>query len=122
MVFAGCEDFGIALAEAQAWGTPLIAYGRGGACDIVRPLGLSERPTGILFEQQTVEAVREAVEHFVANRQAIALSACRDNALRFSAERFRREVDAAFERTLALHGKTSKRRLGAVGKRFADAL
>ena len=37
-VFAGCEDFGIALAEAQACGTPLIAFGRGGACDIVRSL------------------------------------------------------------------------------------
>ena len=35
-VFAGCEDFGIVLAEAQACGTPLIAFGRGGARDIVR--------------------------------------------------------------------------------------
>ena len=61
-VFAGCEDFGIALAEAQACGTPLIAFGRGGACDIVRSLKVTDRPTGILFAQQTVEAIMDAVE------------------------------------------------------------
>ncbi len=35
-IFAGCEDFGIVMAEAQACGTPVIAFGRGGACDVVR--------------------------------------------------------------------------------------
>jgi glycosyltransferase involved in cell wall biosynthesis len=103
LVFAGCEDFGIALAEAQACGTPLIAFGRGGAVDIVRPLGRAERPTGILFAQQSVQAVQDAVEHFEANWKAILPSACRQNATRFSAERFAREIAAAFEATVALH-------------------
>ncbi len=71
LVFAGCEDFGIALAEAQAYGTPLIAFGRGGATDIVRPLGVVDKPTGILFQRQTVEAVVEAVERFEASRGAL---------------------------------------------------
>jgi glycosyltransferase involved in cell wall biosynthesis len=121
MVFAGCEDFGIALAEAQAWGTPLIAYGRGGSCDIVRPLGHLERPTGVLFEHQTVDAVREGVEHFAAHRRAIAPDACRENALRFSAERFRREIADAFERTLAMHRRLLGPRRSSVAMRHSGA-
>jgi glycosyltransferase involved in cell wall biosynthesis len=59
LVFAGCEDFRIALAEAQACGTPLIAFNRGGACDIVRPLGATNEPAGMLFERQTVAPIRK---------------------------------------------------------------
>ena len=103
LVFAGCEDFGIALAEAQAYGTPLIAFGRGGATDIVRPLGVVDKPTGILFQRQTAEAVIEAVERFEANASALLPSACRENAMRFAPERFTREVAAAFEATIEQH-------------------
>lgn len=105
MVFAGCEDFGIALAEAQAWGTPLVAFARGGAMDIVRPLGKMQRPTGVLFSRQTADAVREAVQQFSDSRRHLSPAACYDNALRFSQARFRREIEHAFERTLALHNK-----------------
>ncbi len=103
LVFAGCEDFGIALAEAQACGTPLIAFNRGGACDIIRRLGASVAPTGVLFERQTAAAMREAVEHFEAHGRAIAPAACRQNATRFSVERFNGEIAQAFARILELH-------------------
>jgi glycosyltransferase involved in cell wall biosynthesis len=103
LVFAGCEDFGIALAEAQAYGTPLIAFGRGGANDIVRPLGFAENPTGILFQKQSTEAVIDAVERFEASRGALLPAACRENAMRFSPERFAREVAAAFAAAVAMH-------------------
>jgi glycosyltransferase involved in cell wall biosynthesis len=103
LVFAGCEDFGIALAEAQAYGTPLIAFGRGGATDIVRPLGMAEKPTGILFHEQSVQAVIDAVERFEDNREALTPSACRENAMRFAPERFAREVAAAFAEALEMH-------------------
>jgi glycosyltransferase involved in cell wall biosynthesis len=92
MVFAGCEDFGIALVEAQACGTPLITYGRGGARDIVRPLGAAARPTGVLFDDQSVEAVVAAIERFEAEQPAITPRACRDNAERFSGEQFDRGI------------------------------
>jgi glycosyltransferase involved in cell wall biosynthesis len=105
LVFAGCEDFGIALAEAQACGTPLIAFGRGGACDIVRPLGRAERPTGILFRRQTADSVRQAVEDFDKHRDLIRPDACRDNGGRFSTERFRIEIADAFQSTLKLHAE-----------------
>lgn len=103
LVFAGCEDFGIALAEAQACGTPLIAFARGGAVDIVRRLGASSRPTGILFARQEVEDIRSAVAQFEANREAITPGACRRNAMRFSVERFRREITKAFDAAKAVH-------------------
>jgi glycosyltransferase involved in cell wall biosynthesis len=101
MVFAGCEDFGIALAEAQASGTPLIAFAQGGARDIVRPLG-TENPTGVLFPRQSAESIRDAVELFERNCAAISPSACRQNALRFSSERFDREILAAAAQAFAV--------------------
>jgi glycosyltransferase involved in cell wall biosynthesis len=98
MVYAGCEDFGIALVEAQACGTPLIAYGRGGALDVVRPLDRSPRPTGVLFDRQTVDDLVAAVDRFEARRSEITPYACRQNAERFSEERF----DAAILRAFAV--------------------
>jgi glycosyltransferase involved in cell wall biosynthesis len=103
LVFAGCEDFGIALAEAQACGTPLIAFGRGGARDIVRPLGSAADPTGVLFGQQSVDAVTDAIARFEADARAILPAACRHNAARFSTPRFRREIAEAFAETVAMH-------------------
>lgn len=102
MVFAGCEDFGIALAEAQACGTPLIAFDRGGARDIVRPLGASGAPTGLLFRRQALEDVTEAVAHFEAHADKISPAACRQNALRFALARFNREIAAAVDRVMEI--------------------
>ena len=103
MVFAGCEDFGIALAEAQACGTPLVAYGRGGACDIVRALGEGKHPTGILFAKQTVAEIVRAVEVFEKNSAIISPSDCSANAARFSSERFEAEIADAFETAQLSH-------------------
>lgn len=103
-VFAGCEDFGIALAEAQAFGTPLIAFGRGGARDIVRELDGPDAPTGVLFEAQTTESLKQAIDTFEARRGEITPEACSANAARFSAERFRTEMRTAFEDTCRIAG------------------
>ncbi|MER9057778.1 glycosyltransferase [Mesorhizobium sp. M0910] len=103
MVFAGCEDFGIALAEAQACGTPLIAFGRGGAADIVQRLGSSLEPTGVLFKAQTVDHLKEAVEWFEENSYAITPRACARNAGRFSEENFDRAILESLGAVQALH-------------------
>ncbi len=108
MVFAGCEDFGIALAEAQACGTPVIAFGRGGVRDIVRPLG-SARATGVLFAEQSVEAVQQAVDRFELSGDDIDPAACCSNAQRFSADRFDAELTAAITRALAVCDGSSPR-------------
>lgn len=89
-VFAAEEDFGIAPVEAQACGTPVIAYGKGGALETIR--GPTEaQPTGVFFEEQTVPALTAAVERFERERALIDPAACRENALRFGPERFRFE-------------------------------
>ena len=103
LVFAGCEDFGIALAEAQGCGTPIIAFGRGGTNDIVRPLGQVSAPTGVLFHEQTVAAVKEAIEHFEQNSAAIVPLACRENASRFAPELFRRGIQTAVGKAVERH-------------------
>jgi glycosyltransferase involved in cell wall biosynthesis len=87
-VFAAEEDFGIAMVEAQAAGTPLIAYGKGGAVDIVQP-----GETGLLFREQSVPAIQAAVREFLAG-PGIAPEACRANAERFSEEGFRNALRA----------------------------
>ena len=99
-VFAGCEDFGIVLAEAQACGTPLIAFDRGGARDIVRSSEHSVAPTGLLFGLQTVEAIVDAVEAFERRKNEIAPAACRENAMRFSETRFHRQLADAWGRAV----------------------
>ncbi|TIV61961.1 MAG: glycosyltransferase family 4 protein [Mesorhizobium sp.] len=103
MVFAGCEDFGIALAEAQACGTPLIAFGRGGAIDIARRLGADPEPTGVLFRAQTIEHLKEAVKRFEENSHLITPKACATNAQRFSEENFDRAILESIGAVQSLH-------------------
>lgn len=97
MVFGGCEDFGIALAEAQLLGTPLIAFGRGGAVDIVRSPESSADPTGLLFSRQDEGAVVGAVEAFEADHDRFRPEDCRENALRFSTAHFQAGISRAFD-------------------------
>jgi len=94
------EDFGIAIVEAQACGTPMIAYGRGGALDIVRAPP-AEDPTGVFFEQQTPESIIAAVERFEALEGAITPEACRANAMRFGEAVFRDAMRSLVARELA---------------------
>jgi glycosyltransferase involved in cell wall biosynthesis len=96
-VFAAEEDFGILPVEAQACGTPVIAYGRGGAREAVR---VAERgtPTGIFFDTQSAAAIAAAVRGFEALAEPIDPGACRANALAFSTPRFVAELTAFVER------------------------
>ena len=85
-VFAADEDFGILPVEAQACGTPVIAYGVGGARETV-----VEGETGVFFGSQTPEAVVGAVWEFEAVAGRFTAAVCRANAERFSVSRFRGE-------------------------------
>ncbi|ARB21167.1 MULTISPECIES: glycosyltransferase family 4 protein [Klebsiella] len=90
-VFAAEEDFGITPVEAQACGTPVIAYGKGGALETIISIE-KEDPTGLFFYKQDVESLVEAISKFELSRDSILPENCRANALKFSAERFREEI------------------------------
>jgi glycosyltransferase involved in cell wall biosynthesis len=100
-IFAAEEDFGIAPVEAQACGTPVIAYGKGGALETVVGLENAESPTGLFFGEQTLSDIIAAVERFEQNREAFSTTACRENALRFSPEVFRGRFGALVSRRYA---------------------
>lgn len=89
-VYAAEEDFGIVLVEAQAAGTPVIAYGRGGAREIVVPWGQDHREgaTGFLYNEQTPEALVAAVKDFLNHECNLSPFALQENVKRFSKARF----------------------------------
>jgi glycosyltransferase involved in cell wall biosynthesis len=91
-VFAAAEDFGITLVEAQAAGAPVIAFGKGGATEIVIP-----GKTGLLFSAQTVESLIEAVQQFAVGSLLFEPEILRHNAERFSIDRFRHEFSRLLE-------------------------
>ncbi|MDR3424426.1 MAG: glycosyltransferase family 4 protein [Alphaproteobacteria bacterium] len=93
-VFAAEEDFGIAPVEAQACGTPVIAFGKGGALETV-----IDGETGVLFPRQTPESLIEGVARFERIAPLFSADKIRQNAERFSTalfkERFGKVVDDA---------------------------
>ncbi|WP_337995293.1 glycosyltransferase family 4 protein [Burkholderia sp. FERM BP-3421] len=119
-VFAAEEDFGISPVEAQACGTPVIAYGKGGVCESVRATG--DHPTGLFYGVQTSDALLDALARFEAlPAGSFDPHACRANAERFSAARFR----SAFARLVleayaGLRAELAAPMLGAPFDRDAD--
>jgi glycosyltransferase involved in cell wall biosynthesis len=99
-VFVAHEDFGISPVEAQACGTPVIAYGAGGSLETVRGLNLAPRPTGLFFQEQTAAGLAQAVEAFEAAGAVFDPFASREWAEQFSEARFKaefaRNVDEAW--------------------------
>ncbi|HBQ3761282.1 glycosyltransferase family 4 protein [Klebsiella quasipneumoniae] len=86
-VFAAEEDFGITPVEAQACGTPVIAYGKGGALETVK-----EGLTGIFFNKQSCTSIIDAVNTFEKIQDKFSPKDCRSHAERFSADRFQKEI------------------------------
>jgi glycosyltransferase involved in cell wall biosynthesis len=101
-LFAAIEDFGIAPLEAQAVGTPVIAFA-GGALPETIPGLEADAPCGVLFDQQTPDGVRRAIETFEREGGGISAEACRANALRFHVDEFRRAFGDLVTREWALH-------------------
>lgn len=96
-VFAAEEDFGIVPVEAQACGTPVIAFGKGGALETV-----VDGVTGVYFDEQTTESLQSAVEKF--DQLEFDSEAIRRHSERFSSARFDTEfVDFVNEKVRMLN-------------------
>ena len=91
LLMPGEEDFGINSLEAQACGVPVVAYGRGGATETIIP-----QETGFFFAESTAESLQDALDKFQTipfNRSTI-----RENARRFSRDKFKEKVSALFRK------------------------
>lgn len=114
-IFAAEEDFGITPVEAQACGTPVIAFGRGGALETIRGLD-HPSPTGLFFERQEPAAIAAAVADFERKQHLFAPRECRENAMRFSTQVFRDSYHSFVERCwndFRRGGRRESRRLSA---------
>jgi glycosyltransferase involved in cell wall biosynthesis len=83
------EDFGISALEAQAAGSPVIAYRQGGALETV-----IENKTGVFFDRQDADCLADVVLTFEKNSTLFSATECRSNAQRFSASIFREKIRA----------------------------
>lgn len=100
-VYSACEDFGIALVEAQACGTPVIAYGAGGALETVQDIRqYPQMGTGLLFSSQTEAALIEAVQTFEADRGQFDAATVRSHALKFAPNIFQERYQSFVQQCL----------------------
>lgn len=93
-IFSAEEDFGIVPVEAQACGTPVIAYGKGGALETV-----VEGKTGIFFREQSIESLEEVIEKFEGLDNVWDPKIIRENAERFNKARFQKELQQLVEKS-----------------------
>lgn len=91
-IFPGVDDFGIAPVEALASGTPVIAYKAGGALDYIN------ESTGLFFEKQTVESLKEALRAF--DRHTYSAEDIKEYAQNFSIEKFHSNIAAQIQKVL----------------------
>lgn len=90
-LFAATEDFGMIMAEAQSCGTPVIAYKKGGATEIIKDVDISTEPTGLFFEELTSESIQHAIKKFEREETSIHPINCRKNAMRFDILHFKKQ-------------------------------
>ncbi len=93
-IFPAEEDFGITPVEAQAAGAPVIAFGRGGVAETV-----IHGKTGVLFPEQTVESLEQAVNSFEMGMYELNPEQSRHQAEKFSIEQFHQHFRACIEQT-----------------------
>ncbi len=91
------EDFGMVPVEAQSFGRPVIAFGRGGALESVVGHFAGEHvaptsATGIFFREQSPESLCDAILAFEAAERDFSPTVIAANAARFSTGRFQQQM------------------------------
>jgi glycosyltransferase involved in cell wall biosynthesis len=102
LIFAGTEDFGLVMVETQAAGKPVIAYNRGGSSEII-----IHGKTGILFNEQTISSLMEAVRQ--SQKMNFDENLCRQNALKFAKVRFNTALSNEIEKQWFLYNERMKK-------------
>lgn len=92
LIFPGEEDLGIVPLEAMASGRAVIAYGRGGTLETVVPHGEAEVPTGLFFQEQTVDSLVDAMRRFFHIEKDFDPVRIRSHALRWDREVFKKKI------------------------------
>ncbi len=99
-IFAAKEDFGIVPLEAQACGTPVVAFGEGGALETV-----VEGETGCFFYEQTTEALKHALQRFETIKTTLDPQKIQNHAHKFDVNRFKQELNDFINTKTAPHRK-----------------
>lgn len=99
LIFPGEEDFGLTSIEVQACGRPVIAFSQGGVKE-----GLLPGKTGELFDSQSEDSLISVLDKFEKNRYLS--SDCRNNAIRFSKDTFKKIMKMKLEKLWETHKKS----------------
>jgi glycosyltransferase involved in cell wall biosynthesis len=119
-LFSSDEDFGIVSVEAQAFGRPVIAYGHGGSLETVRvDDSLGRLDTGLLFAEQTPEALVDAIRQFESQEQQFVPTAIREHALSFDVSVFKEKISEFV--SLAMQAREKSAPVVTMPKRTPDA-
>jgi glycosyltransferase involved in cell wall biosynthesis len=105
LIFPGEEDFGIVPVEAQSFGRPVLAFGRGGALETVvggfpADSYAAESSTGIFFAEPSAESLAEAIRFFESHEARLSPAFIRRHAERFDVSRFKAEMSAFINRKM----------------------
>lgn len=108
LLFPGEEDFGIVPVEAQSYGKPVIAYGRGGVRESVLGVWTGDRVvrnehTGVFVPHQNVDSLADAIRYFESNEDRFAPESARNQAENFSTVRFEDNVFKFVESSMETH-------------------
>lgn len=113
LLFPGEEDFGIVPVEAMACGTPVIAYGEGGATETVIPPASASEPTGLFFPHQNPDALADAITEFEQRISDFSPAACRRQAVRFSRQRYEAELFTYLDSVAGFAQESPRQRVAA---------